>query len=159
MKIFISSALLVITLFISCTARDKAPIGNITSNEVHDSIAKPQTLKYDLQVSAHLRYEDGTFSSFDVLNDKNIALWNTIIGEGDALKPSNSTKISITGNLDGLAIKIKNGGRLVLDTTVVHSSKDIEYIIKNTGCAVVYVNLVRNKKLLYYDSIQFHCGE
>jgi hypothetical protein len=88
-----------------------------------------------------------------------VALWNVVAGGGDALKPSNSTKVVLSGNLDSLVIKIRNGHEMVIDTTIMQPGKDMEYIIKNTGCAEVYITIVKNQKLVYNDTIPFHCGE
>lgn len=126
---------------------------------VHDSLVRPSSSRSYLKVSAYLIYDDGTLSTFDVLNDKSIALWNVIGGEGDALKPSSSTKVSLDGNLDSLSVKIKNGRKLVIDTIVMHFEKHLEYVVRKTGCAEVNVNVTRNKKLVLNDTIPFRCGE
>jgi len=159
MRTLISMILSIIMLLFSCKEKKKPIAEDVKGIEVHDSIAKPPARQDTFKVSAHLIYEDGSTSDFDVLNNKTIALWNTIIGAGDALKPSNSTKINLTGNLDSLSIKIKNGKKIAVDTIIMHSNKDFEYIIKNTGCSLVYVNVTRNKKVIYNDTIPFHCGE
>jgi len=126
---------------------------------VQDKIFKHESPKVVLKVSAHLIYVDGTLSAFDVLNDKTIALWNIVAGGGDALKPSNKTKINLSGNTDSLNIIIKNGRRLVIDTTIIHFIKNVEYVIENTGCSEVFIKILRNKTPVYNDTIPFHCGE
>jgi hypothetical protein len=165
----VSRATLLLAVLLSFSCKDKNASKSIDINvsnasdsiakPVHDSIAKSLSPKTYLKVSAHLIYDDGTLSTFDVLNDKSIALWNVIAGEGDALKPSTSTKISLDGNLDSLNVKIKNGRKLVIDATVIHFEKHLEYVLKKTGCAEVNVYVTRNKKLIYNDTILFHCGE
>jgi hypothetical protein len=167
MRTFVSMLLLTVVLFFSCKDRSASQNTGEKISKVPDTIAKPVhdsatnilSSKSDLNISAYLIYNDGTLSTFDVLKDKNIALWNVIAGGGDALKPSDSTKIKLSGNLDSLNIKIRNGRKLILDTSIMHSNNDFEYILKNTGCAEVYVNVIRNKKLVYNDTIPFHCGE
>lgn len=160
MRTFLSIILSVIFLLLGC--RDRTKPNNIESLKVYehnDSITPKKNKQHTLKVSAHLIYDDGTASSFDVLNDKSIALWNTIIGSGDALKPSSNTRINLLGNLDSLNLRIKNGNKLILDTIIFHSLKEFEYTIKNTGCEEVYVAVFKNKKNLYNDTIPFHCGE
>lgn len=132
---------------------------NSTVKPIHDSVTNSVSSKAYFKVSAHLIYNDGTISDFDVLNNKRIVLWNVVIGEGDASKPSSSTKIRLEGNLDSLYIKIRNGHELVIDTKVIHFKKSIEYIVMETGCSIINVNVTRNIKLVYNDSIPFHCGE
>jgi hypothetical protein len=94
-----------------------------------------------------------------VIHDKTIALWNVIAGEGDAIKPSENTKVTFMGNLDSLRIKIKNGKRLAVDTLISLRSAPADYVIKNTGCEEVYINVTRHRKVVYKDTIPFHCGE
>jgi hypothetical protein len=113
-----------------------------------------------LNVSAHLIFEDGTLSPFDVLqNNDTIALWNTIIGEGSAMKPSNSTKLDITGHLEQLNLVIKNGEETPFDSTINTAARQFSYVIKNTGCSEVYVTISKKNKVLYNDTIPFQCGE
>jgi hypothetical protein len=167
MKIFRSTFLLVALLPFSCkdkSASDRKGIDASKGNDsvvkpVRDSIAKPSLPRAYLKVSAHLIYNDGTLSTFDVLNDKSIVLWNVIAGEGDALKPSSSTKINLDGTIDSLNIRIKNGHKLEIDTIIIHVEKPLEYIINKTGCVEINVNVTRNKKLIYNDTIPFRCGE
>lgn len=112
-----------------------------------------------LKVSAYLIYDDSSTSSFDVLNDKTKALWNTIIGAGDAEKPSSSTKILLTGQLDSLRIKILNGKKKVVDQIFPTFSGDHEFIIKNTGCEIIKVYVTKHNKTVFENNIEFHCGE
>ena len=114
----------------------------------------------ELNVSARLIFEDGSLSTFDVLqNNDTIALWNTIIGEGSAMKPSNSTKLDIAGDLQQLNLVIKNGEEKPFDSTITTTAKQFSYVIKNTGCSEVYVTISKNKRVLYNDTIPFQCGE
>jgi hypothetical protein len=160
--------LLIIISFFCCKNRTVANTNDqkidkifYDSNEkaAQDSTFNLPELKSNLNVSAYLIYDDGTLSDFNVLSNKAIALWNVMAGGGDALKPSNSTLISFSGNLDSLNINIKNGNKLVIDTATIGSKRKLEYIIKNTGCFEVYVNVTRNMKTVYNDTIPFHCGE
>lgn len=115
--------------------------------------------KPDLTVSAYLIYNDGSLSAFDVLNNKTVALWNVVAGGGDALKPSEKTTIRLSGNLEDLNIQIRNGRNLAVDTTITHSDKEVEYVVNNTGCDEVSIDIVRGNKPVYSNAIPFHCGE
>lgn len=92
-----------------------------------------------------------------MLNDKSIALWNVIIGAGDAVKPSHKIKISLKGNLVNMDIRVKNGRKMFVANIINEKEKD--YVIDDTGCDIVYVMVKRDKKAAYYDNIPFHCGE
>jgi hypothetical protein len=145
------------TLFISCRSSGKSDAEIKEMKEVK-KVAEllPQS---PLKVSAYLIYDDGTLSSFDVLNDKTIALWNVIIGAGDAEKPSEQVRVALTGDLDSITIKIKNGRNLVVNKRNELLKGNLIYDIKNTGCNLVYVDVLKNQMVLYRDTIPFHCGE
>lgn len=110
-----------------------------------------------LKVSAQLIYDDGSLADFDAF-DKTKALWNVVAAGGDAAKPSNSTKISLMGNLEGVNVLVRNGKKKVVDT-VIAKGGPVEYVISGTGCMEVYVTVTKSKKLLYNDTIPFRCGE
>jgi hypothetical protein len=112
-----------------------------------------------LSVSAYLVYADSSISTFDVLNDKTKALWNTIIGAGDAGQPSTSTKIKLTGQLYSLRVIIFNGRRKVIDEKLPNFSGDYDFILKDTGCEEVKVNVTKRGISLFKGDIPFHCGE
>jgi hypothetical protein len=124
-----------------------------TTKLIVDSLPKP-----GLNLSAFLIYNDGTLSTFDVLNNKTIALWNTVAGGGDALKPSEKIKIRLIGNMGSLNIRVKNGHQFAIDTIVI-ARKHVDFIINNTGCQEVYISILKNARMIYNDTIPFHCGE
>jgi hypothetical protein len=167
MRAFVSTLVLTAILFGSCKDRSASENKEEKTGKVQDTLMKPvQDTSTNFRspgpgwrVSAYLIYSDGTLSSFDVLNDHTIALWNVPAGGGDAGKPSDSIKIRLSGDLDNLVIKVTNGHETAIDKTITHADKDIEYVVKNTGCNEVYVNVTRNKKPVYNDTIPFHCGE
>ena len=113
----------------------------------------------ELKVSAYLIYEDGSLSSFDLLDDNEEVLWNTIAGGGDAGKPSDNCKIRLTGKLDDLHVRISNGNKIVNDQRLPNFTGDFEFIIKNTGCDVVKVMISKDQKKIFEREIPFHCGE
>lgn len=103
-------------LFFSCNGTTQVKVEDVKLTEIKSDKAKDPPIPpapTGLKVSAFLIYKDSTTSTFDVLNDKTKALWNTIIGAGDAEKPSERTKIVLTGKLDGLKVTIYNGKRKV----------------------------------------------
>lgn len=149
-------------LFLSCNGatQDKVQDLNLTevkSDKTQDPPVPPAPT--GLKVSAYLIYKDSTTSSFDVLNDKTIALWNTIIGAGDAGQPSEQTKIKLTGKLDNLKVTIYNGKRKVENQKLPNFSGDYEFIINDTGCDEVKVVVTKFDKEVYKGTIPFRCGE
>jgi hypothetical protein len=79
---FVSTTLSVIFLFLTYKDRDATRVKDqkicrvhdSTTGSVYDSIPKPIPLRVDLKVSTYHIYDDGALSTFDVLNDKTIAL-------------------------------------------------------------------------------------
>jgi hypothetical protein len=120
----------------------------------------PPALPTELKVSAYLIFDDKSVSSFDVLNNKTIALWNTVVaGGGDVLKPSHQTKVVLSGRLDSLRVKILNGKRKVVDQVQQNFVGESEFIINNTGCEEVKVIVTKKDKIIYQNKIPFKCGE
>lgn len=111
-----------------------------------------------LQVTAFLIYEDNSISNFDILNCKNLALWNTKIGGGDALKPSSKTKIILNGKLNGLKLLIYNGKREMIDEDLPDFSGVYEYILEDTGCEEVKIVVSKYDQIVFQDIIPFKCG-
>jgi hypothetical protein len=150
-------------IFISCGGRThcmEAAPKLIKSKEIGgtaQSIVTPPAL--NVKVAAYLVYKDGSISSFDVLNDKTVALWNTIIGGGDALKPSTKVKLVLVGEGDDLIVRIKNGKSKLIERPIGHFKGEIQTFIENTGCEEVLIEVSRQGKKLYKGSIPFHCGE
>lgn len=150
----------VVSIFVSaCKGKSIAKVSNAESGDTLATAARPVPPRPSLKVTARLIYEDGSLSDFDILNDKSIALWNTIIGGGDAMKPSTSTKLSVSGGMDSLHLRIKDGRRMVLDTIFMLASDSFDYVIRNTGCEKLQVNIARDRKVIYNDTIPFYCGE
>ncbi len=112
-----------------------------------------------IAASAYLVYDDGSLSEFDVLHDKTKALWNTIIGAGDAEKPSKKVKLIFLGAYDSISVRVKNGKRLALDKKNLSLNGKLEFIIQNTGCDEVFIDVTKNNTHLVRDTIPFHCGE
>jgi hypothetical protein len=102
-------------LLFSCNGTTKVKVQDVILTDVKShSIKNPPIppAPIGLKVSAYLIYKDSTTSAFDVLNDKTIALWNTIIGAGDAERPSERTKLVLTGKLNSLNVTVYNGKKV-----------------------------------------------
>ena len=154
----LAALMIALAFFIACNSGEPTSPSGEPTKEVADT-SQSSTANTDLKVAAYLVYEDGSLSNFDVLNNDTIALWNTIIGEGNAGKPSTSTKINLHGDLQDLHILIRNGEVKAIDSTISKPAKEINYVIKNTGCDEVYVRIRKKSKVLYNDTIPFQCGE
>ncbi|MES2622315.1 MAG: hypothetical protein V4615_15800, partial [Bacteroidota bacterium] len=113
-----------------------------------------------LKVSAFLVYDDGSISTFDVLNDKSVVLWNGInASEPDGQKQSNKVKVVLAGQMKGIKLSIKNGDLKFFekDNLTVFGTKT--FIIDDTGCAEVFVTVTADNKTICQGTIPFHCGE
>ena len=164
-KLYFPLLSIMVLFFFSC---GNSNVGKIKEDKVDEAHKEEKKVvnegesaqpagKLPFKVSANLIYDDGSLSTFDILNNKSVALWNVIIGEGDAEKHSNNTLLKLSGNLDSMRVKISNGDKLVIDTAILHADKDLKWVIKETGCDKVYINIV--KKSVYNDTIPFACGE
>jgi len=155
-------AILVGQLLLSCNGTTQVKVEDVKLAEVKSDTTKDPpipTAPTGLKVSAFLIYKDSTTSTFDILNIKTKALWNTIIGAGDAEKPSERTKIVLTGKLDSLKVTIYNGKRKVENKKLPNFSGDFEFIINDTGCEEVKVIVTKLDKVVYKGTIPFKCGE
>ncbi|MES2430245.1 MAG: hypothetical protein V4556_04855 [Bacteroidota bacterium] len=153
-------AFLVGHLLFSCNETTQVKVEEVKLTEVKKEIEVPlPPAPEGLKVSAYLIFKDSAISTFDVLNDKTIALWNTIIGSGDALKPSEKTRVRLTGKLDGLKVTIYNGNLKVINQRLPNFSGDYEFVINDTGCEEVKVIVTKLDKVVYQDKIPFRCGE
>ena len=151
--------ILVGLLLFSCNGTTQVKVEDVKLTELKNNIQQPPPPPTGLKVAAHLIYKDSSVSTFEILNDKTIALWNTIIGAGDALKPSERTKIILTGKLDSLKVAIYNGKKKVVNQKLPNFSGEYEFIINDTGCEEVRVIVTKFDKVLYQNKIPFKCGE
>lgn len=111
------------------------------------------------KISAHLVYDDGSLSAFDILNDKSIALWNIVAGGGDAAKASESIQISLEGKLHDLNVTVKNGSNLIEHGNFGQYTRAYDFVVLKTGCEKVVITVNEKNNIIYNDTIQFHCGE
>ncbi|GAB4093864.1 hypothetical protein [Flaviaesturariibacter terrae] len=112
-----------------------------------------------LHVSAYLLYNDSSTSAFNVLNNDTIALWNTIIGAGDAGKPSDRVKLVFSGKLDGMAATIQNGKRKLIHKNLPEGRHYYELILDDTGCDEVVLRVTKSGHTAFTGTIAFACGE
>src|SRR5262249_42750498 len=106
-----------------------------------------------IAASAYLIYDDETLSEFDILNDKTKALWNVVIGGGDAEKPSQKVMLVFHGAYDSINVNVRNGKTPALDKKNLSFNGKLEFIIQNTGCNEVFVNVTKNSTYLVRDTI------
>ncbi|MCE3283108.1 MAG: hypothetical protein K0Q66_1845 [Chitinophagaceae bacterium] len=150
-------------LLFSCTGeKTEITVEDVSLEEVKgDSVpVPPPPIKPGgVSVSAYLVYKDSTLSTFDVLNDSTIALWNTVIGAGDAVKPSEKTKVVLAGELANLQVVMYNGKRKVIDQKLPDINGDMEFFLDNTGCDEVKISLSREGRQVYSGVVPYRCGE
>lgn len=125
--------------------------------EITDTVKSEET-KPEISVSAYLIYRTGKLSEFDVLND-DVALWNTIIGAGSAEDWSEQTKIILKGKAKNIDIRIANGDIVVIEKKNFNLTGMEEFIINDTGCLYVTIQILSEGKEIYRGLIEFECGE
>jgi hypothetical protein len=108
--------------------------------------------------------------------DSKFALWNTIIGEGDAIGCSNQTMVVVTVQSNGLSNKDQivkltatSGKKTILQQQKTFSvigdevPYKILFLLDDTGCEIIRLKASVLKKGMVVSkmekSINFHCGE
>ncbi len=129
---------------------------------------------YDLGIKlmGFLMFEDGSISDFNVINNNDIALWNTIIGEGSATKSSKKTKFKISipkkTEYNKIEISVQDENvKLLYRSEILNASSNAltkEFVINDTGCSKLEINVTQffpegNVKLIQAGNINFECGE
>jgi hypothetical protein len=120
--------------------------------------------KHEAKMAAFLIYDDATYSSFDIINDKDVYLWNTNIGEGSAEKPSIKTflRVQCSASLLNQPVDI-----VVEDMTIkktLYNKKHqglkdpIDITINGTGCGVLQIKVLHNNAVLASKKLDFKCG-
>jgi hypothetical protein len=113
-----------------------------------------------LSVSARLVYKDGTLSDFDVINDKGVVLWNVYVGEeAVGRKPSDKTKIILSGKYEGLNVLITNGAKRAFLNNNLSVDGKYEIVVENTACEAVEIVISQKGTQLFNHVIEFGCGE
>lgn len=111
-----------------------------------------------LRVSAFLIYNDGTLSEFDILREPEGSLWNVYMSEEDR-KPSEKTRIFISGNLSNVFLEIKIDDIVKFSKNGIRLNEEFEVDIEGTGCGVLSIQVKENGNQIYGDEIVFGCGE
>lgn len=128
-------------------------------------------------ISAYLYFhEDGTFGDVDIAAGSS-ALRNTIIGEGDAEKPSSTTLVVVTvrgctscSDVYELEFSAVAAGRELSDERVnlspYFSSKQrtkIPFVLRGTGCEVIQIQAAvvgpDKQRSESNATVPFACGE
>lgn len=119
-----------------------------------NSLAPAQEIK----MSAYLIYEDGSLSSFNLIDNQSISLWNTIIGEGAAEKPSQKVLLQLEGESEATQLRVYQQDVLQGQQTFNLQGLQ-EFTITDTGCKVVRIELLKEGKVFMQKEILFECGE
>jgi hypothetical protein len=130
---------------------------DLQTKEQKNSVAP--SFPAELKVSAYLIYQNGSNSDFDILNDKSIALWNTIIGGGDAEQASEKVLVKFTGQLDSLNVVVYKAEKAGPTLKLPSSFSNYEYVIHDTGCEELKIVVSKLDKEVYRGVIPFRCGE
>ncbi len=134
------------------------------------------------EVRAHLVYEENGELSRDIFKG-NFALWNTIIGEGDAAGHSSSTLIYVLVETDGKETKTnpvlqfsavsEDGKRVKFQKTLPYyfpttgaSKVFVPFLLHDTGCQKIKLTaklVEKNAPTKIYQTVKkeipFACGE
>jgi len=125
-------------------------------------------------VTAKLFYSTTGMFSEDILAKPDIALWNTIIGEGESGGPSDATLITVEIDGDGgpstvhnevLSITTQMQGKPLVKRTVHHmlfeqSGKHYEGVwLYGTGCLPIQITVQLDNQKPISKKIDFQCGE
>ncbi|TAF32922.1 MAG: hypothetical protein EAZ57_06255 [Cytophagales bacterium] len=153
----LTSAVLAVLLILALKGCGSATVQN-TDQAANNVADVSQNAAQSVTVKAYLVYESGKLSSFDIINSKDIQLWNTIIGEGSAEEASSQTKVILEGQ-GSVDVLIKNGDKIAIDQKGVVLQGNTEYEIKDTGCGILSIQILANGKELYNQSVSFNCGE
>lgn len=123
------------------------------------TVSRTQVAADAVTVSAFLVYDDGSESKTDLLNSKNVVLYNTVSGGGTAKKPAHSVKIVINGNLKGLHAKFEEYGKEPFIEKFADNSKGEEIILEDIGCKTIHFTVQDEATVIYENMLPFGCGE
>jgi hypothetical protein len=112
-----------------------------------------------VKITAYLVYNDSTLSDFDILNDHSVALWNVVVGGGDAEKYSEKTRIKLEGNFKNLVVNVATSKKVIASKKIDSLKGEYYFDLKDTGCEELYVTMSQEGEVFWKGSIPFHCGE
>lgn len=141
---------------------------------------EPATYRINSIKAFLFHHETGKFGKLDVINDKSVILWNTIIGEGSAHMPSKMTLVlvEVIGpkfiDAPGKLLVVATDGEKTLATQTFELSKlfsenstsvSFPILVYNTGCSTIKVSATIQglpkvlKPPTLVKEIPFSCGE
>ncbi len=120
-------------------------------------------------INAHLFYTDSGTLSPHIIGKKEFLLWNTIIGEGDAGRPSHNTLVVVeltspkrSDNFDFSVAATENNklkGSVKLTSGYFTDSKlNVPLFLYETGCWPIKIEAKLGKQTVR-KTIDFGCGE
>ncbi len=155
----------------------------LTTSAISLSVAAQTKTSHKIgDVKAFLMYEENGELSKNILGG-DFALWNVIIGEGDAEGHSSSTLVQVVVSTDGKEIKTnpviqfsavsKDGKKVNYKKTFEYqfpgegaSKTFVPFLLHDTGCQVVTMTMKlveKNKPTVVYQTVKkeipFNCGE
>lgn len=139
---------------------------------------KPAAQKpYQVQrISAQLFFQDTATFSDNVIDNKDLSLWNTIIGEGSANgHPSNSTLVKVTvkgpakeesASPPPVEVTVKTAKAVLAkhtfnDAFMSNGAYSVALMVQGTGCQPVTIQarLLGGASSTMTKTIPFQCGE
>jgi hypothetical protein len=112
----------------------------------------------ELKVSAYLVYEDATLSSFNLIQNDTISLYDIEHGGGSAEKPSTQAKIILKGKSSNTLVKIMAGTETVVNKRLTIDSK-AEILLSNIGCETITISVGDSPINSEFYSIPFKCRD
>jgi hypothetical protein len=146
--------LIPIKYFYKSTATSKTKIIKGGQNQYSNNLADET-----VDMEAYLMYEDGSKSDINLIDNKTVVLWNTIIGEGDAGKPSKKVLLVLRGNQNNLNLKVSDTEGLKLTENNFVLAEEKQFTIDNTGCSHIIIQLTDGQGMNLQKEILFECGE
>jgi hypothetical protein len=149
------------------------------------SVANSSQAEYEeysvAAIHAHLYYQStGEINPTDLLDGKVHVLWNTVIGEGEAHKPSRAILVLVdltgptfAGFRGMLAVKATEGEKTLLDQTIpldtwfnAGQKLVLPFLVYGTGCGKLEISATLQglpaanvKTATLKKSVPFECGE
>jgi hypothetical protein len=135
-----------------------APSSNENTTTKNTTANNNSSINDPYSISAYLVYDDGTTSDLNLIDNNQVSLWNTIIGEGSAGKPSHKTKIEIEGKAPDIKLIVyQNKVKVFEKNFILYGTKT--FAIDDTGCQSLDIQLIENGNVVLTKTINYKCGE
>ena len=132
--------------------------------------ARPQTPRtstslHEAKAAAFLIYDDGNYSDFDLINDADVLLWNTVLGEGMAKRPSIKTLLRVQASTSLRGQQVQIVVEDLASKKTLHNKKHeataqpIDVVLTGTGCGRLSIKVLYQTEALMSHQIDFRCGE